>query len=60
MDDCVKAQKLLEYLNWALTDPAAAKRAAELGYTVLPDAVRLKVIAKLGEVTCQGQPVLTK
>jgi phosphate transport system substrate-binding protein len=60
MDDCVKAQKLLEYFNWALTDPAAAKRAADLGYTVLPDAVREKVLAKLSEVTCQGQPVLTK
>jgi phosphate transport system substrate-binding protein len=60
MEDCVKAQKLLEYLNWALTDPAAAKVAATLGYTVLPDAVREKVLAKLGEVTCQGQPVLTK
>jgi phosphate transport system substrate-binding protein len=59
MDDCVKAQKLLEYLNWALSDPAAARRAADLGYTVLPDAVREKVLAKLGEVTCLGQPVLT-
>jgi phosphate transport system substrate-binding protein len=60
MDDCVKAQKLVEYLNWALTDPAAAKRAADLGYTVLPEAVREKVLAKLAEVTCNGQPVLTK
>jgi phosphate transport system substrate-binding protein len=60
MDDCVKAQKLLEYLNWALTDPAASKVAADLGYSVLPDAVRAKVLAKLGEVTCKGQPVLTK
>jgi phosphate transport system substrate-binding protein len=60
MEDCVKAQKLLEYLNWALTDAAAAQRAAGLGYTVLPDAVREKVLAKLGEVTCQGQPVLAK
>ena len=60
MDDCVKAQKLLEYLNWALTDPAAAQRAAGLGYTVLPDAVREKVLAKLDQVTCQGQPVLSQ
>ncbi len=40
MKDCLKAQKLLDFLNWALTDPAAAKRAGDLGYSVLPDAVR--------------------
>jgi len=60
MDDCVKAQKLLEYLDWAYTDPAAAQRAAGLGYTVLPESVRERVLAKLGEVTCNGQPVLTR
>ncbi len=58
MEDCVKAEKILSYLKWALTDPAAAKRAADLGYSVLPDAVRNQVMAKLGEVTCQGQPVM--
>ena len=35
-DDCVKAQKLAEYVKWTLTDAAAAKRASELGYAVLP------------------------
>jgi phosphate transport system substrate-binding protein len=60
MEDCVKAQKLLEYITWTLTDPIAAKKAAELGYAVLPDAVRAKVLAKLGEVTCKSQPVLKK
>jgi phosphate transport system substrate-binding protein len=59
MTDCVKAQKLLEFLKWALTDPGAAKRAADLGYSVLPDAVRTQVLAKLGAVTCNGAPVLT-
>jgi len=58
MQDCLKAQKLLEYMKWTLTDAGAAKRAAELGYAVLPDAVRTQVLAKLGEVTCSGQPVL--
>jgi len=58
MKDCVKASKILEYLNWALTDPSAAKQAASLGYSVLPDAVRTKVLAKLGEVTCNSQPVM--
>jgi phosphate transport system substrate-binding protein len=60
MTDCVKAQKLLQYINWTLTDPSAASRAAKLGYAVLPDAVRQQVIAKLGAVTCNGQTVLTK
>lgn len=58
MADCAKAQKLLEFLKWALTDPAAAKRAAELGYAVLPDAIRTQVLAKLGEVTCNGNVVM--
>ncbi|NMB88753.1 MAG: phosphate ABC transporter substrate-binding protein PstS [Chloroflexi bacterium] len=60
MSDCTKAEKLLEYLNWALTDPAAAKRAGDLGYSVLPEAVREKVSAKLAEVTCNGAPVMGK
>lgn len=58
MEDCTKAEKLMGYLKWSLTDPAAAKRAADLGYAVLPDTVRTKVLAKLGEVTCSNQPVL--
>lgn len=58
MKDCVKASKILEFLKWALTDPAASKQAAALGYAVLPDAVRTSVLAKLGEVTCNGQPVM--
>lgn len=56
--DCVKAQKIVEFFKWALTDPAAAKRAADLGYAVLPDAVRSQVLAKLGGITCKGAPVL--
>lgn len=59
MTDCVKAAKLLEYINWSLTDASAADRAGKLGYAVLPDAIRTKVLAKLGEVTCNGQPVMT-
>ena len=57
MQDCVKAQKILEYINWTLTSPLAAQAATNLGYAVLPDAVKQQVIAKLGEVTCNGQPV---
>jgi len=58
MTDCVKAQKLLQYLVWAQTDPGAQQAAAKLGYSVLPSNVRDQVIQKLGEVTCNGQPVL--
>jgi phosphate transport system substrate-binding protein len=58
MTDCVKAQKLLQFLNWAQTDPGAQAAATKLGYSVLPDAVRTTVLAKLAEVTCSGQPVL--
>jgi phosphate transport system substrate-binding protein len=58
MTDCVKAGKLLEYINWSLTDAGAAAGAAKLGYSVLPGAVRDQVLAKLGEVTCNGSPVM--
>jgi phosphate transport system substrate-binding protein len=57
MTDCVKAQKLVQFLKWALTDTGAAKRAADLGYSILPDAVRTQVLAKLGAVTCNGAAV---
>jgi phosphate transport system substrate-binding protein len=57
MTDAVKAQKLVEYVKWTLTDPAAAKRASDLGYSVLPDSVRTMVLNKLAEVTVNGQPV---
>lgn len=56
--DCAKARKLLEFLKWALTDPGAANRAKELGYSVLPDAVRTQVLAKIAQVRCNGAPVI--
>jgi phosphate transport system substrate-binding protein len=58
MNDCVKAEKLLAFMKWALTDTGAAKRAADLGYAVLPQAVRDTVLSKLGTLTCNGNPVL--
>jgi phosphate transport system substrate-binding protein len=60
MKDCTKATKLVEYINWSLTDASAAKVAADLGYAVLPKDVQAKVLAKLGEVTCSGKPVISK
>ena len=58
MQDCTKAQKIVQYVNWAITDPTAASGAKKLGYSVLPDAVKTLVLKKLGEVTCSGKPVL--
>jgi phosphate transport system substrate-binding protein len=58
MTDCLKARKLLEFIHWTLTDPSALARAAQLGYAVVPDAVREEVIVKLGEVTCNGEAVM--
>ena len=56
--DCIKARKLLEYFHWTLTNTSVGHRAAKRGYAVLPDAVRNRVLAKFGEVTCKGQPVI--
>jgi len=58
MTDCVKAEKLLDYVYWTLTDASAAKRAGDLGYSVLPGPVQEQVLGKLGEVTCNGEPVM--
>ncbi|MGA2491021.1 MAG: phosphate ABC transporter substrate-binding protein PstS [Anaerolineales bacterium] len=57
MKDCTKAQKIIDFLKWAQTDPTAQKAATSLGYSVLPDAVRTNVLAKLAQVTCNGQPL---
>jgi phosphate transport system substrate-binding protein len=59
MTDCVKAQQLLAFFKWALTDPAPAKQAADLGYSVLPQSVQSQVLAKFGQVTCNNAPVLS-
>jgi phosphate transport system substrate-binding protein len=58
MTDCTKAQKLLEYIKWTLTDAGAAQVATKLGYSVLPADVQKTVLAKLGEVTCNGNLVM--
>jgi phosphate transport system substrate-binding protein len=58
MTDCSKAQKLLQYVRWSLTDPTASKKASDLGYSVLPAAVQKLVLTKLTAVTCDGKAVL--
>jgi phosphate transport system substrate-binding protein len=57
MQDCTKAQAIVDFIKWAQTDPTAQKAATTLGYSVLPDAVRAKVLAALAQVTCNGQPL---
>jgi phosphate transport system substrate-binding protein len=60
MKDCTKAQKIVNYMNWALTNDVAAAGAKKLGYSVLPDAVKAMVLKKLGAVTCSGTPVVAQ
>ncbi len=55
--DCAKAKALVDFIHWALTDEAAAKKAADLGYATLPPAVQEKVFAKLHQMECNGQKV---
>lgn len=54
--DCVKAQKLVEFMNWAY-GPDGTKDATKLAYVPLPDAVKQQVQAKMAQITCQGKPL---
>ncbi|MBI1854958.1 MAG: phosphate ABC transporter substrate-binding protein PstS [Chloroflexi bacterium] len=54
--DCIKARKLIEFINWAY-GPNGTKDATDLLYVPLPDAVKQQVFAKLAQVTCQGKPL---
>jgi phosphate transport system substrate-binding protein len=55
--DCKKAEKLIGFINWALTDQGATARAAKLLYAPLPTDVTPKVIDTAKAITCQGKPV---
>ena len=57
MNDQAKAQALTDFIYWALTQGSDA--ATKLNYAPLPDVVRQKAIAKLSQVTVNGQPVFT-
>jgi phosphate transport system substrate-binding protein len=52
--DCVKAQKLVEFMKWALAADGT-KDATDLSYVPLPDAVKQQVEAKMAQITCQGK-----
>jgi phosphate transport system substrate-binding protein len=54
--DCAKAKKLIEFINWAF-GPDGTKDATDLSYVPLPDDVKQQVTAKLGQITCQGKPL---
>jgi phosphate transport system substrate-binding protein len=54
--DCVKAQKLVDFIHWAF-GPDGTKDAAGLSYVPLPDAVKQQVTGKLAQMTCQGKPL---
>ncbi len=52
MPDCVKAQKLVQFMKWALTE--GDKYAIELLYAPLGSTVEQKVIQRLDTLTCEG------
>jgi phosphate transport system substrate-binding protein len=53
--DCAKGAKVVSFIKWGLSD--GVKYATDLDYMPLPDNVKQQVLAKLGEVTCQGKPL---
>ncbi len=52
--DCVKGAKVVSFVKWALSNGTSF--ANELLYVPLPDAVKTQVLARLGQVTCNGKP----
>jgi phosphate transport system substrate-binding protein len=52
--DCAKAKKVVNFVQWALSDQGA-KFAKELDYVPLPNEVQKQVLEKLGQVTCNGK-----
>ena len=56
--DCKKAEKVLNFYNWAITDKGSAARAAKLLYAPLPTDVMPTIQTTLKSITCQGKPVM--
>ncbi|HDN79945.1 MAG TPA: phosphate ABC transporter substrate-binding protein PstS [Chloroflexi bacterium] len=52
-EDCAKAKALADFIRWAITDEAAARKAAEMGYATLPPEVGERVLEKLAEIRCR-------
>jgi phosphate transport system substrate-binding protein len=53
--DCAKAQRLVSFIKWGLTD--GTRFATELDYAPLADNVKAKVLERVSKVTCQGKPM---
>jgi phosphate transport system substrate-binding protein len=53
--DCVKANALVKFIRWALTD--GLTYAQQLDYVPLPENVRQLVFDRLGQITCNGAPL---
>ena len=58
--DCKKAEKLVSFIQWALTNQGAIDRASKLLYAPLPKKATPKTLETLGKITCTGKPVMTK
>jgi phosphate transport system substrate-binding protein len=58
--DCKKAEKLVGFANWALTNAAAVDRAGKLLYAPLPKQVTPQVVDVVNKITCNGKPVVTQ
>jgi phosphate transport system substrate-binding protein len=54
--DCGKAKKMLEFMQWAY-GPDGDKDAQSLQYVSLPKEIKDQVNAKLAQITCQGQAI---
>lgn len=54
--DCLKAQKILDFFKWAY-GADGDKDAKDLQYVPLPQDVKSQVNAKLSQITCQGKPI---
>ena len=54
--DCAKARKLVQFVNWAY-GADGTKDATDLAYVPLPDAIKQQVQQKMTQITCQGQPL---
>ena len=54
--DCARGKAVVDFIKWGVSD-AGSKYAMDLEYVPLPDNVRSLVLAKLDQVTCQGQPL---
>ena len=56
--DCAKAEKLLKWVDWTLTNKDAQDHATKLLYAVLPADAVSKAEAALKQITCKGTVVL--